>query len=51
MLKNVKLCGYEVCTPIQAYCIPAIIQGHDVFASAQTGTHPQKSSPRRSGRS
>lgn len=37
MLRNVQLCGYEACTPIQAYCIPAILQGVDVYASAHTG--------------
>jgi ATP-dependent RNA helicase DDX3X len=37
MLENVKLCQYEVPTPIQAYCIPAVLTGHDVVAVAQTG--------------
>ena len=37
LLRNVKLCGYDVCTPVQAYCVPAILKGHDVFASAHTG--------------
>lgn len=37
MRKNVELAGYEVPTPIQAYCIPAILKGHDVVACAQTG--------------
>ena len=39
MMKNVELCGYDVCTPIQSYCIPAILGGYDVFASAQTGSY------------
>ena len=37
MLRNVKLAGYEVPTPIQQYCFPAIKLGHDVVACAQTG--------------
>lgn len=37
MLRNVKLCGYDVCTPVQAYCLPAIFKGYDVCASAHTG--------------
>ncbi|CAO2657635.1 Nn.00g037610.m01.CDS01 [Neocucurbitaria sp. VM-36] len=38
MLENVKLCQYTVPTPIQAYCIPAILTGNDVVAIAQTGS-------------
>jgi ATP-dependent RNA helicase DDX3X len=38
MLENVFLCGYQVPTPIQAYCIPAVLTGHDVIAVAQTGS-------------
>jgi ATP-dependent RNA helicase DDX3X len=37
MLENVKLCQYKVPTPIQSYCIPAVLTGHDVVAVAQTG--------------
>jgi ATP-dependent RNA helicase DDX3X len=37
MLENVKLCQYTVPTPIQSYCIPAVLTGHDVVAVAQTG--------------
>jgi len=39
MLANVKLAGYEVPTPVQAYCLPAILKGHDVVACAQTGLY------------
>lgn len=37
MLENVKLCQYTAPTPIQSYCIPAVLTGHDVVAIAQTG--------------
>ena len=37
MLKNVQLAGYDVPTPIQQYCLPAVFKGHDVVACAQTG--------------
>lgn len=37
MLRNVELCGYEVPTPIQKYCLPAISLGYDVIGIAQTG--------------
>jgi hypothetical protein len=37
MLENVKLSGYNVPTPVQAYCLPAIAEGYDVIACAQTG--------------
>ena len=30
--------GYQAPTPIQAQAIPAILQGHDVLACAQTGS-------------
>jgi ATP-dependent RNA helicase DDX3X len=40
MLENVKLCRYSVPTPIQSYCIPAVLTGHDVVAIAQTGKRP-----------
>jgi len=38
MLKNLQLSGYKKPTPIQSYTIPAVMQGHDVVAVAQTGT-------------
>ncbi|CUS09042.1 unnamed protein product [Tuber aestivum] len=38
MLRNVKLAGYEIPTPIQRYCIPAILDGHDLLSCAQTGS-------------
>ena len=38
MLNNVKLCGYERPTPIQAYVLPAIFKNCDVVGIAQTGT-------------
>jgi hypothetical protein len=37
MLENVKMAGYGVPTPVQAYCLPAIFKGHDIVACAQTG--------------
>ncbi len=37
MVKNVELAGYNVPTPIQKFCIPAIGAGYDVIAIAQTG--------------
>lgn len=36
--KAIKICGYTKPTPIQARCIPEILNGKDVIASAQTGT-------------
>ncbi|KAL8796803.1 MAG: hypothetical protein Q9195_000886 [Heterodermia aff. obscurata] len=42
MMKNIELCGYQLPTPIQAYCLPSILTGHDVIAVAQTGKHPQR---------
>jgi ATP-dependent RNA helicase RhlE len=38
LLKAVKSCGYKNLTPIQQKAIPAIRKGHDIIASAQTGT-------------
>ncbi len=38
ILKAVEESGYTVPTPIQAEAIPAAMAGHDLMASAQTGT-------------
>jgi superfamily II DNA/RNA helicase len=38
ILKAIKLCGYTTPTPIQAEAIPQAIAGHDLIATAQTGT-------------
>ena len=38
ILKAVHETGYETPTPIQAQAIPAVLQGHDLLAGAQTGT-------------
>ncbi|MCJ1473462.1 hypothetical protein MMC13_002113 [Lambiella insularis] len=38
MLQNIKLCGYFNPTPIQAYCLPAVLSNHDLIAVAQTGS-------------
>ena len=38
ILKAIKLCGYTAPTPIQSEAIPQAIAGHDLIASAQTGT-------------
>lgn len=38
ILKAVENTGYTTPTPIQAQAIPAILDGHDVMAAAQTGT-------------
>lgn len=37
ILENVKLCGYDKPTPVQAYTLPAIALNHDIIACAQTG--------------
>ncbi len=38
LLRAVNEEGYDSPTPIQEQAIPPILQGHDIFASAQTGT-------------
>ena len=37
MLNNVKLCGYDVPTPIQSYVLPAVFMDQDIIGIAQTG--------------
>lgn len=37
MLQNATLAGYDYCTPVQSYALPAILKGHDLVACAQTG--------------
>ena len=38
LLKGIRDLGFERPTPVQAEAIPQILTGHDVIASAQTGT-------------
>ena len=38
ILKAVHEQGYETPPPIQAQAIPAVLEGHDLLAGAQTGT-------------
>ena len=38
ILQAVHEQGYETPTPIQAQAIPAVLEGHDLLAGAQTGT-------------
>ncbi len=38
ILKAVEESGYTIPTPIQAEAIPTVMEGHDLMASAQTGT-------------
>ena len=38
ILKNIERQGYDTPSPIQAKAIPAVLQGKDVMAAAQTGT-------------
>ena len=38
ILEAVREQGYETPTPIQAQAIPAVLEGHDLLAGAQTGT-------------
>ena len=38
LLRAVKASGYTIPTPIQSQAIPAILEGSDIMAAAQTGT-------------
>jgi len=38
LLKGISECGFTAPTPIQARAIPEALAGHDLLASAQTGT-------------
>jgi len=38
LLRAVRDTGYTQPTPIQLQCIPAVLQGQDIMAAAQTGT-------------
>lgn len=47
MRENIRLCRYNIPTPIQAYSIPAVLTGHDLIAIAQTGKYTTTSWPTR----
>jgi ATP-independent RNA helicase DbpA len=38
ILANIESLGYQVMTPIQAQCLPAVLQGKDLLAQAKTGS-------------
>ena len=38
ILAGVQTLGFRYCTPIQALCLPAALEGRDLAAKAQTGT-------------
>lgn len=38
LVEGIEALGFEVATPVQERAIPAILQGKDLIASAQTGT-------------
>ena len=38
ILAAVQTLGFQYCTPIQALCLPAALEGRDLAAKAQTGT-------------
>lgn len=38
MVENIKLCGYDVPTPIQAYVLPSVLMNIDIIGIAQTGS-------------
>ena len=37
-MESIEAIGYELATPVQEQAIPAILNGRDLIASAQTGT-------------
>jgi hypothetical protein len=39
MLENVAMAGYNAPTPIQRYTLPAVRDGQDIVAIAQTGQY------------
>lgn len=38
VLQNVRRCGFSTPTPVQTYCLPALLMGLDVIGIAQTGS-------------
>jgi ATP-dependent RNA helicase RhlE len=38
LMEGIEAMGYQTATPVQAQVIPAVIEGRDVIAAAQTGT-------------
>lgn len=38
LMEGIDASGYETATPVQEQVIPSILAGHDIIASAQTGT-------------
>ncbi|MGB8300421.1 MAG: DEAD/DEAH box helicase, partial [Azonexus sp.] len=38
LLKTLSEVGYETPSPIQAQCIPILLEGRDLIGQAQTGT-------------
>ena len=38
LLKTLSEIGYETPSPIQAQCIPVLLEGRDLIGQAQTGT-------------
>ncbi len=42
ILRALHSVGYKTPTPIQEKAIPVILEGHDLMASAQTGTGKQR---------
>ena len=38
LLRILDEIGFRECTPVQAECLPLILEGHDIAGQAQTGT-------------